>query len=251
MSDTFGNSFSFTSIGGSHDPEMKGIVIGLPSGIKIDFKEVLGALKRRSPASYPGTTPRHETDEVKWLSGIENNLTTGDPIEFIIKNKNYLSRDYDELKGVFRPSHADYTYYKKYGDKASAGMGRASGRETVLRVVAGSLAAQYLQTSGIGIISYVRNIGGIEIDETDFDFFARSCINCPDKHAEKKILQLIDKTTKEGDTLGGIIECVIKDFPAGIGDPIFNKLHVKLANAVLSIPSVKGFDIGRDSHHLP
>ncbi len=177
MSDTFGRHFTFTSIGRSHDPEMRGIIRGLPSGLLIDFDRVYTELKKRSPANYPGATTRVEEDDILWLGGIRNNYTTGEPIEFVIRNKNIQSKDYQELEGVFRPSHADYTYYKKYGDKGSAGMGRASGRETVLRVVAGSLARQYLKTIGVSILAFTKEIGGIEASfddgKTHYNFFRK------------------------------------------------------------------------------
>ncbi|MFC2106754.1 chorismate synthase [Bacteroidota bacterium] len=249
MSDRFGSHFTFTSIGGSHDPEMRGIITGLPSGISINKKLITEDLKKRSPLGYPGATERIEEDVIKWSKGIENDSTTGDCIEFTIENKNYHSKDYENLKGVFRPSHADYSYYKKYGHLDSSGKGRASGRETLLRVVAGSLAKQYLYSKGINVLAFVKSIGGIEahyrIENINVESLKNSTINCPDENAETQILEKIESAKSEGDTLGGIIECIIEGSPAGIGSPIFNKLHAELAQAIMSIPSVKGFELGK------
>ena len=248
MSDSFGSYYTFTSIGGSHDPEMKGIITGLPPGISISKSLITKDLKKRSPQGYPGATERLETDKVKWLKGIADDYTTGDIIEFVIENINIRSKDYQKLKGVFRPSHADFTYYKKYESLESSGTGRASGRETALRVVAGSLAKQYLLSKGIKVLACVKAIGGVEaiynIENVTEKSLKKSVINCADKKAEMQILEKIEDAKNEGDTLGGIVECIIIGTPAGIGDPIFNKLHAELAMAIMSIPSVKGFELG-------
>ncbi len=220
---TFGNKFKLTTFGESHSHETGGIIEGCPAGIKIDFDFISWELSRRKPG-YPGSTPRMETDEVKFLSGIDNGITIGGPIQFIIPNKDVKSSDYLDTSGIFRPSHADYTYYKKYG-KVPAGGGRASGRETVSRVVGGAIAKIFLQHYGIEFSGIIESIGGQPYDPL-------------------KSMDLIREIQLAGDTIGGTITCMITGVPAGIGEPVFDKLQADLAKAMLSIGSAKAFEYG-------
>lgn len=223
---SFGRLFVFTSFGESHSDAIGGVVEGFPSGIKLDFDFIENELDRRRPQSQY-STPRAEEDYPQFLCGLENGITLGTPLAFVIKNTNVKKNDYSNLNNLFRPSHGDYTYYCKYGLNASSGGGRASARETAARVVAGALAKLYLKEFDINITSKIEQVGGI-------DYTACG------KQVEDKLQEALAK----GDSLGGIISCTIDNIPAGLGEPVFAKLSAALAYAQMSIPSAKSFEIG-------
>ncbi|MDD5571377.1 MAG: chorismate synthase [Bacteroidales bacterium] len=248
MPNTFGKIFKLTTFGESHGAAVGGVVDGCPSNFKLDFNLIQKELDRRKPGQSSITTQRKETDKVEFLSGIFEGKTTGAPIGFIIKNENQNPKDYENLKNLFRPSHADYTYQKKFGIRDYRGGGRSSARETVARVVGGAIAKQILSKQNISITAFVSQVGEIKLNkcykELDFSKIEKNAIRCPDEATAKKMLEKIDKIKNAGDSIGGIIKCVIKNVPAGIGEPVFYKLQAQLANAMLGINAVKGFDYG-------
>ena len=245
---TFGEIFRLTTFGESHGPAIGGVIDGMPAGIGIDLGIVQHELDRRRPGQSALTTPRKESDRVEILSGLFEGKTTGTPIGFIIRNENQHSADYDNLRDVFRPSHADYTYYNKYGIRDHRGGGRASARETAARCVAGAFAKIALQTQGISVKAYTSQVGGIALPGTykDYDLNAieSNAVRCPDAATAEKMADLIKSVKAEGDTIGGIITGVITGVPVGVGEPVFGKLHAALGAAMLSINAAKGFDYG-------
>jgi chorismate synthase len=245
---TFGTIFRLTSFGESHGPAIGGIIDGCPSKLKIDVAYIQNELNRRRPGQSEFATPRSETDQVEFLSGIFEGVTTGAPIAFIIRNNDTKSSDYNHLKEVFRPSHADYTYEQKYGIRDHRGGGRSSARETIARVVAGAIAKQFLLQQGIDIVGFVSSIGYIEMKSSDTIFdraqIENSVIRCPDLETAALMQTLILATKAEGDTLGGVISCIITGLPVGLGEPVFDKFNADLGKAMLSINAVKGFEIG-------
>lgn len=245
---TFGEIFRLTTFGESHGPAIGGVIDGMPAGISIDLGVVQHELDRRRPGQSALTTPRKESDRVEILSGLFEGKTTGTPIGFIIRNENQHSADYDNLRDVFRPSHADYTYYNKYGIRDHRGGGRASARETAARCVAGAFAKIALQTQGISVKAYTSQVGGIALPGTykDYDLNAieSNAVRCPDAATAEKMADLIKSVKAEGDTIGGIITGVITGVPVGVGEPVFGKLHATLGAAMLSINAAKGFDYG-------
>ncbi|MFW5584192.1 MAG: chorismate synthase [Bacteroidales bacterium] len=245
---TFGEIFRLTTFGESHGPAIGGVIDGMPAGISIDLGVVQHELDRRRPGQSALTTPRKESDRVEILSGLFEGKTTGTPIGFIIRNENQHSADYDNLRDVFRPSHADYTYYNKYGIRDHRGGGRASARETAARCVAGAFAKIALQTQGISVKAYTSQVGGIALPGTykDYDLNAieSNAVRCPDAATAEKMAALIKSVKAEGDTIGGIITGVITGVPVGVGEPVFGKLHAALGAAMLSINAAKGFDYG-------
>ena len=245
---TFGEIFRLTTFGESHGPAIGGVIDGMPAGISIDLGVVQHELDRRRPGQSALTTPRKESDRVEILSGLFEGKTTGTPIGFIIRNENQHSADYDNLRDVFRPSHADYTYYNKYGIRDYRGGGRASARETAARCVAGAFAKIALQTQGISVKAYTSQVGGIALPGTykDYDLNAieSNAVRCPDAATAEKMADLIKSVKAEGDTIGGIITGVITGVPVGVGEPVFGKLHAALGAAMLSINAAKGFDYG-------
>ena len=245
---TFGNIFRLTSFGESHGPGIGGIIDGCPAGITLDMDFIQKELNRRKPGQSRITTPRKEDDEVQFLSGIYEGKTTGTPIGFIVWNKNQHSSDYDNMKQVFRPSHADFGYYTKYGIRDPRGGGRSSARETISRCVAGAIAKQILSQLGIEIIAYTSQVGPISLSGTynDYDLstIEDNPVRCPDQEKAKEMEELIASVKASGDTIGGIITGVIKGVPTGLGEPVFGKLHAALGNAMLSINAVKGFEYG-------
>ena len=245
---TFGEIFRLTSFGESHGPAIGGVIDGMPAGISIDLSVVQHELDRRRPGQSALTTPRKESDRVEILSGLFEGKTTGTPIGFIIRNENQHSADYDNLRDVFRPSHADYTYYNKYGIRDHRGGGRASARETAARCVAGAFAKIALQTQGISVKAYTSQVGAIALPGTykdyDLDATERNAVRCPDPATAEKMAALIKSVKAEGDTIGGIITGVITGVPVGVGEPAFGKLHAALGAAMLSINAAKGFDYG-------
>ena len=245
---TFGEIFRLTTFGESHGPAIGGVIDGMPAGISIDLGVVQHELDRRRPGQSALTTPRKESDRVEILSGLFEGKTTGTPIGFIIRNENQHSADYDNLRDLFRPSHADYTYYNKYGIRDHRGGGRASARETAARCVAGAFAKIALQAYGIDVKAYTSQVGGIALPGTykDYDLNAieSNAVRCPDPATAEKMADLIKSVKAEGDTIGGIITGVITGVPVGVGEPAFGKLHAALGAAMLSINAAKGFDYG-------
>ena len=245
---TFGEIFRLTTFGESHGPAIGGVIDGMPAGICIDLGVVQHERDRRRPGRSALTTPRKESDRVEILSGLFEGKTTGTPIGFIIRNENQHSADYDNLRDVFRPSHADYTYYNKYGIRDHRGGGRASARETAARCVAGAFAKIALQAQGISVKAYTSQVGGIALPGTykDYDLNAieSNAVRCPDAATAEKMADLIKSVKAEGDTIGGIITGVITGVPVGVGEPAFGKLHAALGAAMLSINAAKGFDYG-------
>ena len=246
MANSIGKLFTLTTFGESHGTALGGIIDGCPSNIKIDFDFIINELDRRKPGQSKIVTQRKEADEVKFLSGIFEGKTTGTSIGFIIENENQKSNDYDHLKDTFRPSHADFTYDKKYGNRDYRGGGRSSARETVNWVVAGAIAKQIIPE--IKINAFVSSVGEIFINkpyqDLDFSLTETNPVRCPDIETAAKMEEYITKIKKEGDSVGGTITCVIQNVPIGLGEPVFDKLHAQLGKAMLSINAVKGFEYG-------
>jgi chorismate synthase len=245
---TFGNLFRLTSFGESHGEAVGGILDGCPAGLELDMDFIQNELDRRKPGQSRITTPRKESDTVVFLSGIFEGKTTGTPIAFMVKNENQHSSDYDNLKDVFRPSHADFTYFSKYGIRDYRGGGRSSARETIARVVGGAIAKLFLQKLNIDIKAYTSQVGHIalEKDYTRYDLskIEDTAVRCPDPEKAEEMIALINEVKSKGDTIGGIITCVVKGTPVGLGEPVFGKLHAALGSAMLSINAVKGFEYG-------
>ena len=248
MSNSFGKIFKISTYGESHGKAIGVIIDGCPSGIKIEELDIQKELDRRKPGQSKITTQRKESDSVQILSGVFNGKTTGSPISLFIKNKDQKSSDYDHISKAFRPSHADYTYHKKYKNRDHRGGGRSSARETANWVAAGAIAKKILKDIGININAYVSKVGKVEIEkayrELDLQNTETNIVRCPDKKYAEKFISIIDQARKTRDTVGGIISCVITGCPVGIGEPIFGKLHAELGKAMLSINAVKGFEYG-------
>jgi chorismate synthase len=246
MANSIGKLFTLTTFGESHGAALGGIIDGCPSNITIDLDFIQSELDRRKPGQSKIVTQRKEADEVKFLSGIFDGKTTGTSIGFIIENENQKSNDYDHLKDTFRPSHADFTYDKKYGNRDYRGGGRTSARETVNWVVAGAIAKQIIPE--IKINAFVSSVGEIFINkpyqDLDFNLIESNPVRCPDLEKASEMEEYILKIKKEGDTVGGTITCVIQNVPIGLGEPVFDKLHAQLGKAMLSINAVKGFEYG-------
>jgi len=245
---SFGTLFRLTSFGESHGSGIGGIIDGMPSGIEVDIEFIQSELARRKPGQSQLTTARKEADEVELLSGIFEGRTTGTPIGFLVRNTNQHSQDYEEMRNVFRPSHADFTYEQKYGLRDHRGGGRSSARETISRVVAGAFAKLALRKLGIGIKAYTQQVGDVVLPGTYLDYdlnkAEENAVRCPDEGVAEKMSQLIMEVKAEGDTIGGVIACVITGCPVGLGEPVFDKLHARLGAAMLSINAVKGFEYG-------
>lgn len=243
---SFGRIFRLTSFGESHGPAIGGVLDGCPAGLELDLEAIQLELDRRRPGQSAIVTQRKENDTVEFLSGIFEGKTTGVPIGFQIKNSNQKSKDYNHLKDLYRPSHADYTYDVKYGIRDYRGGGRSSARETACRVVAGAIAKQLLKN--IEIRAYVSAVGELSLDkdytELDFSQIEKNPVRTADADMAVKMEDYIRQVRKEGDTVGGVVSCVIKNVPAGWGEPVFDKLHAKLGMAMLSINAVKGFEYG-------
>lgn len=245
---SFGDIFKLSTFGESHGPAIGGIIEGCPAGLKIDSDFIQSELNRRKPGQSAITTPRKEDDSVEFLSGILNGMTLGTSIGFIIRNLDQKPSDYSHLEHSYRPSHADYTYDKKYGVRDARGGGRSSARETACRVVAGAIAKLFLKQFGVSVYAFVKQIGTIVLDQNfdtlNLDTTEDSLVRCPDPEASQQMIAAIEQAKKEGDTLGGVIQCVAQNVPAGLGEPVFDKLHATLAHAMLSINATKGFEIG-------
>ena len=250
MGNSFGNIFKLTSFGESHGSSIGGIIDGCPSGLFIDLNFIQEELDRRRPGQSKITTSRIEGDKVVFMSGVFEGKTTGTPIGFTISNNNFKSEDYDKIKNVFRPSHADFTYQEKYGLRDYRGGGRSSARETACRVVAGAVAKLILKKYKIEISAYVLSVGNIFANEDNLSFDnitsskETNIVRCPDKNAALKMIDFISEIKKKGNTVGGQIKCHVKGVPLGIGEPVFDKLHADLGKAMLSINAVKGFEYG-------
>ena len=243
---SFGNSFIVTTFGESHGVALGCVVDGCPPGLEISEEDIQKELDKRKPGSSKYTTQRKENDEVEILSGVFEGVTTGTPIGLLIRNKDQKSKDYDELKNVFRPSHADYVYSKKYGIRDHRGGGRSSARETAMRVASGAIAKKYLNEKlGINIRGYLSQIGSIKVSDIDFEQINQNPFFCPDSEILLDIENLIDELREDGDSVGAKIDISVSNMPVGLGEPVFDKLEADLAKSLMSINAVKGFEIGK------
>lgn len=245
---TFGNIFRLTTFGESHGEAIGGVVDGMPAGIDIDLDFIQQELNRRRPGQSKITTSRQEADQVEILSGVFEGKSTGCPIGFLVRNTNHHSQDYENMRCLFRPSHADYTYYNKYGIRDHRGGGRSSARITISRCVGGAFAKLVLRQFGVSVQAYTSQVGPIALDRDyrkyDLSLTETNAVRCPDEDKAREMEALITQLKADGDTIGGIITCVIKGCPIGIGEPEFGKLHAALGAAMLSINAVKGFEYG-------
>ncbi len=245
---TFGQFFKVTTFGESHGKALGGIVDGCPAGLELDEDFIRQEMGHRKPGDGPASTMRKEADQVHILSGVFEGKTTGTPISFVIYNEDAREEDYRDVKDIFRPSQADYSYQARFGLRDYRGGGRASGRETAARVAAGAIARILLKTAGISISAYTAAIGEIRLDkdyrELDLNAVYRSPVYCPDEDASARMSDLLDKLRKEKDTIGGTVNCIVTSVPPGYGDPVFDKLQADLAKAVMSIGGAKGFEYG-------
>ena len=245
---TFGNIFILSTFGESHGAAIGGIIDGCPSGLIIDFEFIQHELNRRKPGQSKIVTQRKEGDEVEFLSGIFQGKTTGTPIGFVIRNENQKTADYNHLVAAYRPSHADYTYDQKYGHRDYRGGGRSSARETATRVVAGAIAKLILKHHGISVWAYVSQVGEIKLNkhysEVNPSIIEQNPVRCPDEQTAQLMIDEIEKVRTEGDSIGGIITGIAQGVPAGLGEPVFDKLHADLGKAMLGINAVKGFEYG-------
>lgn len=245
---TFGNIFRLTTFGESHGEAIGGVVDGMPAGIDIDLDFIQQELNRRRPGQSKITTSRQEADQVEILSGVFEGKSTGCPIGFLVRNTNHHSQDYENMRCLFRPSHADYTYYNKYGIRDHRGGGRSSARITISRCVGGAFAKLVLRQLGVSVQAYTSQVGSIALDRDyrkyDLSLTETNAVRCPDADKAREMEAFITQMKAEGDTIGGIITCVIKGCPIGIGEPEFGKLHAALGAAMLSINAAKGFEYG-------
>lgn len=244
----FGNLFRLTTFGESHGKGLGGVIDGCPAGLSLDFDFIQNELDRRKPGQSKIVTQRKEGDKVEFFSGVFEGQTTGTPIGFLIVNDNQKSHDYDHIKDKFRPSHADYTFDQKFGVRDYRGGGRSSARETASRVVAGAIAKLFLKAKGVDITGYVSQVGGLALNKDyqscDFSEIEKNIVRCPDAKLAEEMVNHIMEIRKQGDTIGGVVSCVIKGTPVGLGEPVFDKLHAELGKAMLSINAVKGFEFG-------
>jgi chorismate synthase len=243
---SFGRLFRLTTFGESHGPAIGGVLEGCPAGLQLDLDAVQRELDRRKPGQSAIVTQRKEADSVHFYSGIFEGKTSGTPIGFAIHNTNQKSTDYSHIKDSYRPSHADYVYDAKYGFRDYRGGGRSSARETACRVVAGAIAKQFLQP--MTIQAYVSQVGELKLgkaySELDLSLTEANPVRCPDPTTAAKMEKYIKQVRKEGDTVGGVVSCVVRNVPVGLGEPVFDKLHAELGKAMLSINAVKGFEYG-------
>ncbi|MDN5216432.1 chorismate synthase [Fulvivirgaceae bacterium BMA12] len=248
MGNTFGTKFKITTFGESHGKAIGVIVDGCPAGLPVDEAFIQSELARRKPGQSKITTQRKENDEMQILSGVFEGKATGTPIQILIWNQDAKSKDYSHIAEKFRPSHADYTYHEKYGVRDYRGGGRSSARETAARVAAGALAKLYLNAKDIQVNAYVSQVGDVKLNksyqELDLTKTEDNIVRCPDPGMAEKMITLIDDTRKDRDTIGGVVSCVIRGVPAGLGEPVFDKLHADLAKAMMGINAVKGFEYG-------
>ena len=248
MGNSFGKIFKLTTFGESHGEGIGGVIDGCPAGLELNLEEIQNELNRRKPGQSKISTPRSESDSITIFSGVFEGKTTGTPIGFFIKNKDQKPKDYSTLKEVFRPSHADYTYQNKYGLRDYRGGGRSSARETACRVVAGAIAKQILAIKGIFVSGYVDQIGKVSLEKeiawNEIQDAENNNVRCPDQEVALQMEEAIHKAKDLGDSLGGVVTCVITGAPVGLGEPVFDKFNAVLGQAVLSINAVKGFEIG-------
>jgi len=254
MGNSYGKIFKIKTFGESHGGSIGGIIDGCPSGVKIDLVFIQDQLDRRRPGQSKVVSERNELDKVEILSGIFNGVSTGTPIGFIIKNNDQRAKDYSNLEQAFRPSHADFTYSKKYGNRDFRGGGRSSARETACRVVAGSVAQLILNKIGVEIFAYVSSVGSLRLNKSynnlDLNSIDDNIVRCPDVDLSKSMIKLIEDIKKSGDTIGGVISCVAKGLPIGIGEPVFDKLHAEIGKGMLSINAVKAFKLGFENQDI-
>ena len=247
MSNIYGTLFKISTFGESHGPAIGVVIDGCPAGLEIEEAFIQSELDRRKPGQSKITTQRKEDDTFKILSGVFEGKSTGTPIAIVIENQDQRSKDYSHIADTFRPSHADYTYEVKYGNRDYRGGGRSSARETAARVAAGAIAKMLLKQSGIAINAFVSQVGELKAPhytQLDLSKTEDNIIRCPDSVTAEKMIALIDQIRLERDTIGGIVTCVIKNTPVGLGEPVFDKLHAELGKAMLSINAVKGFEYG-------
>ena len=248
MGNSFGRLFRLTTFGESHGKALGAIVEGCPAGLTLDLEKIRLEMQRRKPGQSKITTQRTEEDEIELLSGVFEGKTTGTPIGILIPNEDQKSKDYAHIADQFRPSHADYTYFEKYGHRDYRGGGRSSARETAARVAGGAIAKQLLATKGITIQAYVSQVGEIRLEKSytalNLDLTEDNIVRCPDPELAETMIAHIDQVRKDRDTIGGIVSCVIKNCPPGLGEPVFDRLHAELGKAMLSINAVKGFEYG-------
>lgn len=247
MSNSYGTLFRITTFGESHGPAIGVILDGCPAGLEIDETFIQSELSRRKPGQSKITTQRKEDDSFKILSGVFEGKSTGTPIMIVIENQDQRSKDYGHIENTFRPSHADYTYQAKYGIRDHRGGGRSSARETAARVAAGAIAKLFLKKSGVTIDAFVSQVGDItapHYTQLDLARTENNIVRCPDEATAGKMIALIDQVRLDRDTIGGIVTCVIKGSPVGLGEPVFDKLHAELGKAMLGINAVKGFEYG-------
>ena len=241
---TTGVLFRVTTWGESHGPAIGAVVDGCPPQMELTEADIQAELDRRKPGQLPSASPRAEEDRVEILSGVFEGKTTGTPISLVIRNRDIRSRDYEDLRNVFRPGHGDLTYFRKYGIRDHRGGGRASGRETAARVAAGAIARKILDREQITVMAFTRELGGVKAEVLSLEEAERNHLHCPDRLAAVKMEAALEKAGKEGDTLGGIVEILVRGCPAGLGEPVFDKLDADLAKALMGIGSVKGVEIG-------
>ncbi|MCI9618834.1 MAG: chorismate synthase [Dorea sp.] len=243
---TYGTAFSITTWGESHGPAIGAVIDGCPAGLTLSEEDIQRFLDRRKPGQNKYTTARNESDKIEILSGIFEGKTTGTPISLLVRNQDQRSRDYGRIRECYRPGHADYTFDAKYGFRDYRGGGRSSGRETIGRVAAGAVASRLLQQLGIRITAYTKAIGNIEVPESDYDYgcILTNPLYMPNNSYAEAAADYLDNCIHKQDSSGGMIECVIDGMPAGVGEPVFNKLDANLARAVMSIGAVKGVEIG-------
>ena len=248
MRNTFGNIFTITTFGESHGRGLGVIIDGCPAGVKINEDFIRMELQRRKRGQSKITTQRKEEDNFEILSGVFEGQSTGTPIAMVIYNTDQKSKDYSHIADKFRPSHADYTYHEKFGVRDYRGGGRSSARETAARVAAGAVAKLLLASYGVAINAYVSQAGAVKLEksyqELDFNLTESNIVRCPDADTADKMIELIDQVRKERDTIGGVVSCVAKGVPVGLGEPVFDRLHAVLGHAMLSINAVKGFEFG-------
>lgn len=246
---SFGTLLRLTTFGESHGTAIGGVIDGYPAGIIIDKEFIRSEMKRRRPGQSAVTTSRNEADEVQFLSGVFEGRSTGTPLAFVIYNTNSHSNDYENLRNAYRPSHADYVYDVKYGVRDHRGGGRSSARETAVRVCAGALAKLALEKHGITVQAYTSQVGNIMLEHGyaayNLSHAETNVVRCPDAETAAQMEQLILSVKKEGDTVGGVVTCVVKGVPVGLGEPLYDKLSARLAQAMLSINAAKGFDYGK------
>lgn len=248
MGNTFGKLFKITTFGESHGKALGAILEGCPAGLTLDEDKIRQEMQRRKPGQSKITTQRKEEDEIEILSGVFEGKTTGTPIGIVIPNSDQKSKDYSHISDKFRPSHADFTYFEKFGIRDYRGGGRSSARETAARVAGGAIAKQFLATKGIQIQAYVSQVGDLTLEksyrELNLSLAEENIVRCPDPEMAERMISLIDSVRLDRDTIGGVITCVIQNCPPGLGEPVFDRLHAELGKAMLSINAVKGFEYG-------